>query len=201
MKKFIFMAILLLPLSSFATTWWKNAKEFNFGQEKTSIYGGFQWGLSELQTDKALEAGDKNGKQYGLTIGTLLNYSPVHLNIGLNYYYLNFQSSRKNDLKFNLETKTVALEITPLFRAGSFSFGPKVHIVLLDRILVGPSDDSNENADSLTTGVELGISGFYHLPWNHKDVRLGAHFQKPVSVGPRDAQIFLLSIEVGKILN
>ena len=201
MTKFIFMAILLLPLSSFATTWWKNAKEFNFGQEKTSVYGGFQWGLSELQTDKDLEAGDKNGTQYGLTIGTLLNYSPIDLNIGLNYYYLNFESGREDDLKFNLETKTLALEVTPLYKTGSFSFGPKLHMVLLDKILVGPSDDSNENADSLTTRFVLGLTGFYHLPWDDKDVRLGAHYQKPVSVGPRDAQIFLLSVEIGKILD
>lgn len=179
---------------------WNRIKNLEFGQSQTWLYAGGQLGYSSLTTDKDNEAGEKSGLQYGAQASGLFKYENYDLNITASYYYVNFQSSRVDDVKFNLETQTLAIEASPLFNVHEkIGIGPKFHLILTDKLLVGPSERSNETEDDLTTRFVLGGNAFYNMEWNKYNLRFGAHYHKPISIGPRDVNIVFLSLEIGQL--
>ncbi|MBT4793331.1 MAG: autotransporter domain-containing protein [Halobacteriovoraceae bacterium] len=165
------------------------------------FYAGFHLGKSNLSTNESDEAGDKEGIQYGLMASGLLDYDKFQVNLGATYYFLNFQSDRVNDVKYNLETQTLALEASPLWKLDEhFSVGPKLQLILTEKMLVGPSDKKNESNDSLTTNKLIGANAFFTHKYKKFDLRFGAHIHKPFEIGDRDITILLLSVELGQII-
>jgi hypothetical protein len=164
------------------------------------IFAGLQLGKSTLTTSKSDEAGDKEGLQYGVMTSGLFNFERFSFNLGISYYFLNFESDRVDNVKYDLETKTLAIDGSPLWSLyPNFTFGPKLQLVLTEKILVGPSDKKNESSDDLTTNFVVGLNGFYTHEWNKFNLRYGVHLHKPYSIGNRDATILLLSIEIGQL--
>ncbi len=199
MKEVIVTLTFLMSTQLYAKSLIDRLKTYDFDQKSNTLFAGIHWGYAQLTTDKSNEAGKKTGLQYGAGVSSLLEYELFDLNLEMSYYYVNFQSSRVDDVKYNLETKTLAIEGSPLYKLGSFSLGPKFQMILLDKLLVGPSDSSNETADDLTSRYVVGLNGFYNTDWDKLTVRLGLHYQKPISVGPRDVNITYLSLEIGQL--
>ena len=201
MKIVVLLTLTVYSFASFAQgSTWDRIKNLEFGQNQTWLYAGGHLGYSSLTTDKDNEAGEKSGLQYGAQASGLLKYDNYDLNVMASYYYVNFQSSRVDNVKFNLETQTLAIEASPLFNVlKKIGIGPKLHFILTDKLLVGPSERSNETDDDLTTRLVLGGNAFYNMEWKKYNLRFGAHYHKPISIGPRDANIFFLSLEIGQL--
>ena len=199
MNTLLAILALFFTTQTFAKGVFERIKTYDFGQKENILFAGVHWGYASLTTDKNNEAGEKSGLQYGAGASSLLKYEQFDINFNASYYYINFQSSRVDDVRYNLETKTLAIEGSPLYKFGNFSVGPKFQMILLDKLLVGPSDSSNETADDLTSRYLLGLNGFYHTDWDKLTVRIGLHYQKPISIGPRDVNITYLSLELGQV--
>jgi hypothetical protein len=184
-----------------------SAAEVNqYKPNQSWFYGGFHIGSSKLTTDENDEAGEKEGQQYGVMASSTLEYSQFDLNIAATYYFLNFESDRVENVKYDLETKTLALEASPLFRLNSnLSLGPKFQFILTEKMLVGPSDKENTSEDDVTTNMLIGLNGFFKhkVQYAEKEfnLRYGLHIHKPINIGNRDITILLLSLELGQIIN
>jgi len=194
MKHILFVTILItFSIQAFA--------KFEFKPLETWFYGGIQLGKSYLKTNEDLEAGEKDGYQYGISAASFWEFEDFALNVASSYYYVNFQSEREDNLKFNLITRTLGIEVSPLWAINkTIYFGPKAHLVLTEKLLVGPSDKENESKDDLTTNKILGLNAFYKYRYKEKDIRFGAHYHKPVDIGDRDVNIIFFSLELGRML-
>jgi len=187
-------------------TVFNSVAEDRFTPKDIWVFGGFQLGHSSLTTNVAGEAGDKTGVQYGMVLSTIFSYEKISINTATSYYFLNFESDRVGDVKYDLQTKTLAVEVSPLYKIYSgFSIGPKLQLVLTEKMLVGSDDVDNSSNDDVTTNMVLGVNAFFlhSVKYSDKefDLRYGAHIHKPYNIGDRDAYIFLLSLELGQLIN
>ncbi len=195
-RRFLAFLVCIFSINAFAleTERWK--------PKETWFYGGAQLGKSFLSTEVDGEAGDKDGIQYGLLVSALLDYETFQVNVSASYYFLNFESERVGDVQYDLETQTLAIEASPLWSIGNkITIGPKLQYVLTERMLVGPSDSSNETDPNLTTNKIFGVNAFMLQKFRKFDLRFGAHLHKPFDIGSRDVTIVLFSLELGQKLN
>ncbi len=191
--KYLLLTLFFLALFS------KNAfSAIGYNHNSIYIFGALDLAYSRLNSNVVGEAANKEGYMWGGRFLGNYTYNRLSINTGFGYFMNRYESEFINNLKVRLTTKTIFLELNPMYK-----FTNRHYAGILWRqdlgagLLVAPSTINNSSRPQVQTRKIVGINYYYSIPWKSWKMRLGVQVMKPIDIGDRSGIIGMFTVQLG----